>query len=374
MRITIPRTYRKMVFTLSISVLITLLLTACSSSKTSQPPATATLVTTELPSTATLQPPTATAVILAPTAILQPSTPTEAPSPTPTLPPTATPLPTATPVPPTPTATATATLGIGSTRTIAIDQMVQVYVPAGDFIMGAKTTDKDAKQTTAGGRAYPESPQQTLYLDAFWIDKYEVTNGQYELCVAAGACEPPWVNSSYTYDKYYGNPEFDNYPVIWVNWYKARDYCTWAGRRLPTEAEWEKAARGTDGRLYPWGNEPVDGTRANFCDVNCTRSIRFEAANDGYADTAPVGSYPAGASPYGAMDMSGNVWEWVNTLVKPYPYDANDGREDPNSPDERVWRGGPWSNGIWWMRSSVRYRSVSWYQWYVLGFRCAASP
>jgi serine/threonine-protein kinase len=251
--------------------------------------------------------------------------------------------------------------------------MVQMYVPAGDFIMGAAETDKDAKHTTAGGRAYPEVPQFTYYLDSYWIDKYEVTNRQYALCVAAGACQPPWVNSSYTYDKYYGNPEFANYPVIWVNWFKARDYCTWAGRRLPTEAEWEKAARGTDGRMYPWGNEPLDGTRANFCDVNCTRTHAYETINDGYADTAPVGSYPAGASPYGVMDMSGNVWEWVSSLIAPYPYDANDGREDPNSPDERAWRGGPWSNGYWWMRSSVRYRSVNWYQWYVLGFRCASS-
>ncbi len=368
----IPGTFRKIGFTLSLCVLFAVLFSACSSSKASQPAASATLVATDLPPTATLQAPTATMEVLPPTATLPPPTPT-APS-TATLPPTATPLPSATPIPPTPTATATATLGIGSTRTIAIDQMVQVYVPAGDFIMGAKTTDKDAKQTIAGGRAYPESPQQTVYLDGYWIDKFEVTNGQYALCVAAGGCKPPWVNSSYTYDKYYGNPEFANYPVIWVNWFKARDYCTWSGRRLPSEAEWEKAARGTDGRLYPWGNDPVDGTRANFCDVNCTRSIAFEAANDGYADTAPVGSYPAGASPYGAMDMSGNVWEWVNSLIKPYPYDANDGREDLTSLDERAWRGGPWSNGIWWMRSSVRYRSVSWYQWYVLGFRCAASP
>jgi serine/threonine-protein kinase len=252
--------------------------------------------------------------------------------------------------------------------------MVQVYVPEGDFLMGAADSDLDAKRTTAGGRAYPENPQHIVYLDSYWIDKYEITNRQYALCVTAGACQLPWVTSSYTYDKYYGNPEYDNYPVIWVNWFKVRDYCAWAGRRLPTEAEWEKASRGTDGRMYPWGNEPPDGTRANFCDVNCTRTHALESVNDGYPDTAPVGSYPAGASPYGAMDMSGNVWEWVNTLIAPYPYDANDGREDPNSPDERAWRGGPWSNGWWWMRSSVRYRSVNWYQWYVLGFRCASTP
>ncbi|MDP3185115.1 MAG: formylglycine-generating enzyme family protein, partial [Anaerolineales bacterium] len=140
-----------------------------------------------------------------------------------------------------------------------------------------------------------------------------------------------------------------------------------------TEAEWEKAARGTDGGKYPWGNEPLSGERANFCDINCTRSFANYLYNDGYALTAPVGSYPAGASPYGAMDMTGNVWEWTGTLIRPYPYDSADGREDLDASGERAWRGGPWSNGVWWMRSTVRYRSVPTYWWYNLGFRCASS-
>lgn len=259
----------------------------------------------------------------------------------------------------------------GSTRVSDIDQMVQVYVPAGEFIMGSD--DIEAKISLEGGRAYPEIPVNTVYLDGYWIDKYEVSNGQYALCVEAEVCQPPYLSSSETRTSYYGNPEYSNYPVIWVKWYMARAYCEWAGRRLPTEAEWEKASRGTDGRKYPWGNEPVSGERANFCDINCPRTIANTIYNDGYADTAPVGSYPAGASPYGAMDMSGNVWEWVGTLIRPYPYDANDGREDLNANGERVWRGGPWSNGYWWMRSSVRYRSIPDY-WYVnLGFRCASS-
>jgi serine/threonine-protein kinase len=260
----------------------------------------------------------------------------------------------------------------GSPRISEIDQMEQIYIPAGEFIMGS--TDREAKQTEDGGRAYPEIPQHTVYLDEYWIDKYEVTTRQYALCVDIGACEPPYLYESETRDHYYDNPKYDNYPVIWVNWYMSYTYCEWAGRRLPTEAEWEKAARGTDGRKYPWGNDPVDGERANFCDENCPRDIANDKYADGFADTAPVGSYPAGASPYGVMDMSGNVWEWTHSIIQPYPYDPESGREASQEVyAERVWRGGTWSNGYWWLRSSVRYRSIPTY-WYVnLGFRCAAS-
>ncbi|MFH1907385.1 MAG: formylglycine-generating enzyme family protein [Chloroflexota bacterium] len=260
---------------------------------------------------------------------------------------------------------------IGSTRISEVDQMVQVYVPSGEFIMGS--ADLEAKITLEGGRAYPEMPVNTVYLDGYWIDKYEVSNGQYALCLDAGICQPLHLTSSETRTKYYGNPEYSNYPVIWVNWYMARAYCEWTGRRLPTEAEWEKAARGTDGRKYPWGNDPLSGERANFCDIDCPRSFANSLYNDGYPDTSPVGNYPAGASPYGAMDMTGNVWEWTGTLIQPYPYDSNDGREDLEANGERVWRGGPWSNGVWWMRSTVRYRSVPTYWLDNLGFRCASS-
>jgi serine/threonine-protein kinase len=249
--------------------------------------------------------------------------------------------------------------------------MEQVYVPTSEFTMGS--TDIEAKIIIEGGRAYPEIPVNTVYLDGYWIDKYEISNVQYALCVEAGVCQVPYLPSSETRKHYYDDPEYANYPVIWVSWYMARTYCEWAGRRLPTEAEWEKAARGPDGRKYPWGNDPVSGERANFCDINCPRNIANPIFDDGYADTSPVGNYPAGASPYGAMDMSGNVWEWTSTIVRDYPYDAIDGRENPDIYAERVWRGGPWSNGYWWMRSSVRYRSIPSY-WYVnLGFRCASS-
>jgi formylglycine-generating enzyme required for sulfatase activity len=270
-----------------------------------------------------------------------------------------------------PTLTATLPPAIGSQRISPLDQMAQVFVPAGDFIMGAD--DADAKVAIEGGRAYPEIPVHSIYLDDYWIDQFEVTTGQYAACVAAGVCQAPYLVSSETRPHYYDNPDFAHYPVIWVSWYMAGAYCQWAGRRLPTEAEWEKAARGTDGRKYPWGNDPLTGERANFCDINCPRTIANPRYDDGFADTAPVGSYPAGASPYGALDMAGNVWEWTSSIIAPYPYDASDGRENPEVYAERVWRGGPWSNGYWWMRASVRYRSIPTY-WYVnLGFRCASS-
>jgi len=306
---------------------------------------------------------------------------TDAPSPTRTTPaPTALPEPTLQPTSSEHTATPLSTAQwiserehptVGSTRISEADQMEQVHVPAGEFTMGAD--DKDAKTTIEGGVAYPENPVHTVYLDGYWIDKHEVSNGQYALCADAGVCQPPFSPGSATRARYYGIPEYSNYPVMWVNWFMARAYCEWAGRRLPTEAEWEKAARGTDGRTYPWGNDPVSGERVNYCDKGCPRAYANSADNDGYPDTAPVGSYPAGASPYGAMDMAGSVWEWTSTLIKPYPYDAADGREDLDGNGQRVWRGGPWSNGWWWMRSSLRYHSVPTYWYYNLGFRCASS-
>ena len=298
-------------------------------------------------------------------------------------------LPTNTLVPSNPTATLTATIfptvegtntptlppteepTLGSTRISDADGMEQIYIPAGEFTIGSE--DKDAIRPPGGGRAYPEVPEHTLYLDSYWMDKYEVTNAQYAICVAAGGCQPPFFPTSFTIRDYYGNPEYDQYPVVYVDWGMARRYCEWAGRRLPTEAEWEKAARGTDGRIYPWGNDPIDGDKANWCDINCPRDFANGAYDDGYEDTSPVGNFPDGASAYGVMDMAGNVWEWTGTLIQPYPYDPNDGREDLDADGERAWRGAAFSNGYWWMRATVRYRSVTYYRYWNLGFRCASS-
>lgn len=291
-------------------------------------------------------------------------------------------------------------LSSGDSRVSEIDGIEQIYIGEGEFVMGAD--DDEAKDTgcRVNGVACAENPVSNVYVPAFWIDKYEVTNYQYSLCVSAGTCLAPALGSGQSagnsiddlFIDYYVNPEFANYPVVYVDFYKARAYCTWAGGRLPNEREWEKAARGTDGRKYPWGNDPVENDKGNFCDGNCPKEHANTNYDDGFAETAPVGSYPTGASPYGVLDMAGNVWEWVDTIPMAYPYDPEDGREEPDlrsascySPTacpenttrfgdgpERIWRGGTWSNGPWWMRVTVRYHSVPGYYHNSLGFRCAA--
>ena len=231
-------------------------------------------------------------------------------------------------------------LTIGSTRISKVDGMEQVYVPVGTFIMGSNDGDSD------------EQPVHEVYLDGYWIDKYEVTNAQYAKCVVAGECVKP------SDTQYYENGQYANHPVVNVSWYNANDYCAWAGRRLPSEAEWEKAARGTDGRTYPWGNGSPSASLLNY--------------NGSYGSTTTIGSYPVGVSPYGALDMAGNVWEWTSSLYKDYPYAADDGREDTNASGWHVLRGGSWSY-VRGVRSAIRSEFISSLTNYDLGFRCASS-
>jgi len=306
---------------------------------------------------------------------------TEAPLPTPSPAATVEPQPTASSEPTVEPNTTISEPQAGSQVVSERDGMPMIYLPAGEFIMGSD--DDDAKKSVEGGVASPEVPVHMAYVDGFWIDKFEVTNAQYRLCVESGVCLAPRLPQTFMGFEYFANLDYANYPVIYVDYFMARDYCQWAGRRLPTEAEWAKAARGTDGRRYTWGNDPVTAERANFCDVNCPKTHASPAYDDGYAETAPVGSFPAGASPYGVMDMAGNVWEWTSTIPQPYPYDPGDGREEPDlrpredvvfgDGPQRVWRGGTWANGTWWLRASVRYHSVPGYYHNSLGFRCAVS-
>ena len=191
-----------------------------------------------------------------------------------------------------------------------------ILIPAGEFIMGSPEGEGDDD----------ERSQHTVFLDAFYIDKYEVTNAQYKQFINATGHEAP----DYWNDERFNQP---NQPVVDVSWHDAVAYAKWAGKRLPTEAEWEKSARGTDGRKYPWGNK--------LGILTCNSDIDI----DGYQYTAPVGSFPDGASPYGVMDMAGNVWEWCADWYDSAYYSRSP-QQNPKGPDSgstRVLRGGSWN-------------------------------
>ncbi|NOT05935.1 MAG: SUMF1/EgtB/PvdO family nonheme iron enzyme [Anaerolineales bacterium] len=280
--------------------------------------------------TATNSSPKATETIKPPTLTSVPFTPT--PQPTEISQPVSTPAP-------------------GSTMIGEKDETL-VYVPAGEFTMGSDTGSSD------------EQPIHTVYLDAFWIDQTEVTNKQYKACVDAGTCEPPSSESSYTHPNYYGNPEFDNFPVINVNWDKANRYCeVWTGGDLPTEAQWEKSARGTDARTYPWGNDAASKDLLNY--------------NGDIGDTTMVKNYPNTVSVYGTYDMAGNVWEWVNDWYDETYYKNSNLSKNPLGPesgDSRVLRGGSWVNYGNGVRSADRIWNDQTVSSDVLGFRCSRSP
>ena len=259
----------------------------------------------------------------------------------------------------TPTETAAPELQTGDTQVSPKDGMLMVYIPPGEFQMGCDP------QNNAGFPCSNDELLHLLFLDAYWFDQTQVTNAMYAKCVAAGACEPPIAVRSSTRSNYFDNPEYADFPVIFVSWDKAVAYCEWAGRRLPTEAEWEKAARGdVDNRVYPWGND------LPTCDV-----ANFKNDSACVGDTSPAGDYPAGASPYGVLGLAGNVWDWVSD------YYANDyymtspkiNPQGPESGQNRVIRGACWVNNPFELRSSNRFFAAGFLNYDDIGFRCAAT-
>ena len=236
-----------------------------------------------------------------------------------------------------------------------------VLIPSGEFIMGT-----DSQQANSDQR-----PAHTVYLNTFYIDKYEVTNAQYEEFILAGGYQKKkfWTTEGWDFIQKnkiqaplkYGQNSVStepDHPVIGVSWYEANAYATWAGKRLPTEAEWEKAARGTDRRIYPWGNE-MDFSKLNYF----PHSIKL----------LKVGSFPQGASPYHIMDMAGSLWEWTADWYGETYY-AQSPLKNPKGPDNgkyRVLRGGGWDSIRLQLQCTYRYYDKEDRRTYNIGFRCA---
>jgi formylglycine-generating enzyme required for sulfatase activity len=236
-----------------------------------------------------------------------------------------------------------------------------VLVPAGEFLMGSDKIDTEGTTAEYGMRRplfVDEHPLHRVNLRAFFIDQIEVTQAQYKLFVDATESVPPrsWPNGIFPARR-------ASYPVTTVSWYDADRYCNWAKKRLPTEAEWEKAARGTDGREFPWGNDYLK-ENGNMGD-------------SGIGDLTPVGSYEKGKSPYGAYDMIGNAWEWTSDWYQPYP--GTDYKSEDFGEKNKVLRGGSFG-GVghytlkFFYRTSYRFFSEPQSSFQDVGFRCAKTP
>ncbi|MGD2251979.1 MAG: SUMF1/EgtB/PvdO family nonheme iron enzyme [Anaerolineales bacterium] len=268
---------------------------------------------------------------------------------------------------PTPTEAASPQPDLPSIQTRASekDGMMQVYVPEGTFLMGS-SGDSMAKPD--------ENPQHEVYLDAFWIDQWEVTNEMFAAFLNGPAGNQledgvTWLDANGRYVRIHEHngtwepdPGYESHPVADVTWYGARAYCEWAGRRLPTEAEWEKAARYNDARVFPWGDSYPTCSVANI--NGCEESTR------------EVGSYPEGASPYGAFDMTGNLWEWVLDWYGE-DYYANSPDRNPSGPadgTQRVVRGSSWNELTRSGRSANRGKIEPVSSLGSVGFRCADEP
>ncbi len=257
-----------------------------------------------------------------------------------------------------------------------MDGAVMVFVPGGSFLMGSSKAELEAafelcEQYRGEGKCKKswfedEEPQHEVTLDSFWIDQTEVTNWQFDLCVKSGGCTPPDCENDF--------PIHDPMqPVGCVTWFDANSYCQWAGARLPTEAEWEYAARGPEGNIFPWG-DTFDPSRLNYCDFNCTYKWNDENYDDGYTWPAPVGSFEFGESWCGAQDMAGNNWEWVADWYDAEYY-TNSPVHNPQGPDsgiERGIRGGSAHFFPPYVRSARRSGVFDFNIYASGGFRCVA--
>ncbi len=232
----------------------------------------------------------------------------------------------------------------------APDEVPMAVVPAGEFWMG-----RDGMEALED-----ERPRHKVWLDRFAMDVHEVTTGRYARFLAATGRTPPWMWETVKLELH------GDRPVIGVTWEDADAYCTWAGKRLPTEAEWEKAARGTDERLYPWGNQFPTAALANFA-----LGVRFSYSQA----LRPVGSYPDGKSPFGLVDLAGNVWEWVRDWYESAYYERSPERNPPG-PEQgqfKVLRGGSWSELPKYLLAYGRFKLPPNTRNSYIGFRCARS-
>jgi formylglycine-generating enzyme required for sulfatase activity len=226
------------------------------------------------------------------------------------------------------------------------DGMTEIHIPAGEFIMGSGEDQRS------------DNIQHRIYLDAYWMDQMEVTNAMYAKCLRAAGCTHPAL-----YNTYFDIWAYRDYPVVYVNWYQADQYCRWAGRGLPTEAQWEKAARGADGRRYPWGNQLPN-----------PRLVNFNLSLIG--EPVPVYRYPLGASPYGVLNMSGNVREWIADWYGEFYYQSSP-HTDPTGPatgTERSLRSGSYAEDQQQISTYTRFKHEPGSAGLSRGFRCAGAP
>jgi formylglycine-generating enzyme len=227
-----------------------------------------------------------------------------------------------------------------------------IYIESGEFIMGSNTEEN-----------YDEQPQRRVFLNAYYIDEYPVSNSKYKEFIEDTGYKVPYINrewaTKYNWLNNHYPPGTDDYPVVLVNRYDAAAFAKWASKRLPTEAEWEKAARGIEGLIWPWGDEWIKG----------------RSASSGSGSPKPVGTYEEGKSPFGCYDMTGNVWEWANDWYQEdyYRYAPIINPKGPNKGSSRVLRGGSWIHDAASSRCAKRYSRPPEYADNYIGFRCAKS-